>query len=30
MFIDRGYRNVGVLKGGYVAWLEAGYPLEKK
>jgi rhodanese-related sulfurtransferase len=30
MLMDKGYRNAGALKGGYEAWLEAGYPIEKK
>lgn len=26
--MDKGYSNLKVLKGGYDAWKEAGYPME--
>ncbi len=28
--LDRGFTNVRVLKGGWDAWVKAGYPVEKK
>jgi rhodanese-related sulfurtransferase len=28
--IEAGYTNVTPLKGGFEAWVQAGYPVEKK
>jgi rhodanese-related sulfurtransferase len=30
MLLDRGFKNVYPLKGGFYAWRDAGYPLERK
>lgn len=30
ILLDRGFRNVLVLRGGFDAWLRAGYPVEQK
>jgi len=27
--MDRGFMDVKVIKGGYNAWLDAGYPIEE-
>jgi rhodanese-related sulfurtransferase len=27
--VDKGFVNLKVLKGGYDAWVKAGYPIEK-
>jgi rhodanese-related sulfurtransferase len=29
LLIDRGYKLVRPLKGGFEAWVEAGYPVEE-
>lgn len=30
ILIERGFRQVNVLRGGFDAWLRAGYPVEHK
>jgi 3-mercaptopyruvate sulfurtransferase SseA len=30
MLVNRGYRKVFVLKGGWSEWLDANFPIEKK
>jgi rhodanese-related sulfurtransferase len=30
MLLDNGFKNVHPLKGGFYAWVNAGYPLETK
>jgi len=29
-FLQKGYKNVYALQGGWGAWMKAGYPLEDK
>ncbi|HBH87668.1 MAG TPA: hypothetical protein DDY17_08740 [Syntrophaceae bacterium] len=30
MLLDKGFKNVSALKGGFHAWKDAGYPTEPK
>ena len=30
LLVREGYRHVGVLVGGFAAWLEGGYPLDEE